>query len=53
MNSKIIPHNSKNGVHLIPISVYPSLDHILYGKVKRNIIKGRDDWIENVYLIWD
>ena len=25
MNSKIIPHNCKDGVYLIPIAVHPSL----------------------------
>ena len=27
MNSKIIPHNSKDGVHLIPITVHPPDDY--------------------------
>ena len=25
MNSKIIPHNSKDGIHPIPIAVHPSV----------------------------
>ena len=29
MNFKIIPHNSKDGVHLIPIGVHPSGDPAL------------------------
>ena len=37
MNSKIIPYNSKEGVHLIPITVHPSgytLDtHFLWKKI--------------------
>ena len=40
MNSKIIPHNSKDGVHLIPIAVHPS-----------NHKWGHFDKILNLHLI--
>ena len=32
MNSKIIPHNSKDGVHLIPFAVHPSILIIPWSK---------------------